>query len=334
MALSYTVTDTTKLSSTAIYGEVLCELAEQHKDIVALTADLASSTKIGTFSERFPDRFFNVGIAEQNLFGIAAGLAKGGFVAFTSTFGIFNSCRALDQVHTDICYQNMNVKMLGTHAGLSFGQAGSTHHSTEDVGIMRTMANLRVIVPADGVETAMAIRCAYRTPGPFYIRINRGFDQRVYADDNYGFELGKAVELHQGTDITVIACGSCVNEAIQAAKLLDSGDKIKVRVLNMHTIKPLDQEAVKKAVQETRRIITVEDHSVIGGLGSAVAEVIAGCGKGCAFQRLGIPDTFAKIGLHEDLMSYYGIDANGIVTAVREIMGRDFEEDDNWDDEV
>ena len=334
MALSYTVTDTTKLSSTAIYGEVLCELAEQHKDIVALTADLASSTKIGTFSERFPDRFFNVGIAEQNLFGIAAGLAKGGFVAFTSTFGIFNSCRALDQVHTDICYQNMNVKMLGTHAGLSFGQAGSTHHSTEDVGIMRTMANLRVIVPADGVETAMAIRCAYRTPGPFYIRINRGFDQRVYADDNYGFELGKAVELHQGTDITVIACGSCVNEAIQAAKLLDSGDKIKVRVLNMHTIKPLDQEAVKKAVQETRRIITVEDHSVIGGLGSAVAEVIAGCGKGCAFQRLGIPDMFAKIGLHEDLMSYYGIDANGIVTAVREIMGRDFEEDDNWDDEV
>ena len=334
MALSYTVTDTTKLSSTAIYGEVLCELAEQHEDIVALTADLGSSTKIGAFAEKFPQRFFNVGIAEQNMFGIAAGLAKGGFVAFTSTFGIFNSTRALDQVHTDICYQNVNVKMLGTHAGLSFGQAGSTHHSIEDVGIMRTMANLRVLVPADGVETALAIRCAYETPGPFYIRLNRGFDQRVYHDEEYGFTLGRAVELHEGTDITVIACGSCVNEAVQAAKLLDAQDRLKVRVLDMHTIKPLDEEAVRKAVGETRRIITVEDHSVIGGLGSAVAEVIAGCGKGCAFKRLGIPDIFARIGLHEDLMAIYGTDTNGIVAAVREILGRDFEEDDNWDDEV
>jgi transketolase len=334
MGLSYTVTDTTKLSSTAIYGETLCELAAEHKDIVALTADLASSTKIGAFGEKFPERFFNVGIAEQNLFGIAAGLAKGGFVAFTSTFGIFNSARGLDQVHTDICYQNVNVKMLGTHAGLSFGQAGTTHHSTEDVGIMRTMANLRVIVPADGVETANAIRCAYKTPGPFYIRINRGFDQRVYENDGYGFELGKAVQMYDGTDITVIACGSCVNEAIQAAKLLDAEDKIKVRVLNMHTIKPLDEEAVRQAVRETRRIVTVEDHNIIGGLGSAVAEVIAGYGKGCAFQRLGIPDTFCKIGLHEDLMAMYGIDTNGIIKSVREIMGRDFEEDDNWDDEV
>ena len=334
MGLSYTVTDTTKLSSTAIYGEVLCELAEKHKDIVALTADLATSTKIGDFAERFPDRFFNVGIAEQNMVGIAAGLAKGGFVPFTSTFGIFASTRALDQVHADVCYQNVNVKMLGTHAGLSFGQAGSTHHSTEDIGIMRTMANLRVIVPADGVETAMAIRCAYETPGPFYIRLNRGFDQRVYADENYGFVLGKAVELNAGTDITVIACGSCVSEAVQAAKLLDAEDHIKVRVLDMHTIKPLDEEAVRRAVQETRRIITVEDHNIIGGLGSAVAEVIAGAGKGCAFQRLGIPDTFCKIGLHEDLMSIYGIDSNGIIKSVREIMGRDFEEDDDWDDEV
>ncbi|MDR1784893.1 MAG: hypothetical protein LBR23_00265 [Spirochaetaceae bacterium] len=332
MALSYTVTDTTKLSSTAIYGEVLCDLAERHRDIVALTADLASSTKIGAFGEKFPERFFNVGIAEQNMIGIAAGLAKGGFVAFTSTFGIFNSARALDQVHTDVCYQNVNVKMLGTHAGLSFGQAGSTHHSTEDVGIMRTMANLRVIVPADGVETANAIRCAYETPGPFYIRINRGFDQRVYDRDDYGFTLGKAVELRPGTDITVIACGSCVNEAVQASKLLEN--EVKVRVLDMHTIKPLDEEAVLKAVGETRRIITVEDHSVIGGLGSAVAEVIAGSGKGCAFKRLGVPDVFAKIGLHEDLMAIYGIDTNGIIAGVQEIMGRDFEEDDDWTDEV
>lgn len=334
MGLSYTVSDTTKLSATAIYGEVLCELGEEHPDVVALTADLATSTKIGAFGEKFPERFFNVGIAEQNMVGMAAGLAKGGFIPFTSTFGIFASTRALDQVHADVCYQNLSVKMLGTHAGLSFGQAGSTHHSTEDVAIMRTMANLTVIVPADGIETAMAIRAAYATPGPFYIRINRGFDHVVYTDESYGFRVGKAVKLHEGTDITVIANGSCVNEALQAARLLDKEDGIKVRVLDMHTVKPLDTEAILAAVQETRRIITVEDATILGGLGSAVAEVIAGAGKGCAFERLGVPDCFCKIGLHEDLMSIYGIDTNGILAKVREVMGRDFEEDDNWDDEV
>lgn len=334
MGLSYTVSDTTKLSATAIYGEVICELGEEHPDVVALTADLATSTKIGAFGEKFPERFFNVGIAEQNMIGVAAGLAKGGFVPFTSTFAIFASTRALDQVHADVCYQNLNVKMLGTHAGLSFGQAGSTHHSTEDIAIMRTMANLTVVVPADGIETAMAIRAAYATPGPFYIRINRGFDQVVYSDENYGFQIGKAVKLHDGTDITVIANGSCVNEALQAARLLEREDGLKVRVLDMHTVKPLDKEAVLAAIGETRRIVTVEDGTILGGLGSAVAEVIAGSGKGCAFERLGVPDCFCKIGLHEDLMSMYGIDTNGIMAKVREIMGRDFEEDDNWEDEV
>lgn len=334
MSLSYTAVDTPKLSSTAIYGEVLCELAAEHPDIVALTADLALSTKIGVFGEKFPERFFNVGIAEQNMIGMAAGLAKGGYVPFASTFAIFMSARALDQVHSDVCYQNLNVKLLGTHAGLSFGQAGTTHHCTEDVGIMRTMANLRVIVPADGVETANAIRCAYEMPGPFYIRLNRGFDQRVFQTDDYGFTLGKAVTMREGTDITIIACGSCVFEAVQAAKILAEQDGIQARVLNMHTIKPLDEEAVKAAVHDTRRIITVEDHNIIGGLGSAVAEVIAGAGKGCAFERLGIPDCFCKIGLHEDLMALYGIDTNGILQKVREVMGRDFEEDDDWEDEV
>lgn len=334
MGLSYTAVDTPKLSATAIYGETLCELGGQHPDIVALTADLAQSTKIGVFGEKFPERFFNVGIAEQNMIGMAAGLAKGGFVPFASTFSIFMSARALDQVHSDVCYQNLNVKLLGTHAGLSFGQAGSTHHCTEDIGIMRTMANLRIIVPADGVETANAIRCAYATPGPFYIRINRGFDQRVFQTDDYGFELGKAVTMREGSDITIIACGSCVFEAVQAAKILAEQDGIQVRVLNMHTIKPIDKDAILAAVHDTRRIITVEDHNVIGGLGSAVAEVIAGAGKGCAFERLGIPDCFCQIGLHEDLMSLYGIDTNGILQKVREVMGRDFEENDDWEDEV
>jgi len=314
--------ETSSLSTAELYGQVLCDLAEIHPDIVGLSADLAKSTKIGMFGDKYPHRFFNVGIAEQNMFGIAAGMAKSGLVPFASTFAIFTSMRGLDQVHTDICYQNLNVKMIGTHAGLSFGQAGSTHHCTEDISIMRTMANCKVIVPADG------------TPGPVYIRINRGFDQRLYPNTGYGFEIGKAVELTEGTDVTVIACGSCVFQAVEAAKILDSVDGIKVMVLDMHTIKPIDREAVLKAVHETRRIITVEDHSIIGGLGSAVAEVMAESGKACAFMRLGIPDIFSIIGLHEDLMAHYKIDTNGIVENVRSLMGRDFEADENWDDEV
>lgn len=332
--LTYTMIDSAKLSTAEYYGHTLCELGEKHLEIVALSADLAKSTKIGMFEEKYPKRFFNTGIAEQNMFGIAAGMAKSGLVPFVSTFAIFTSMRGLDQVHTDICYQNANVKMIATHAGLSFGQAGSTHHCTEDISIMRTMANCKVIVPADGMETSNAVMAAYETPGPVYIRINRGFDQKLYTNGDYGFEIGKAVQLADGSDITIIACGSCVYQAVEAAKILNSSDGIKARVLNMHTIKPIDKEAILKAVQETRRIITVEDHNIIGGLGSAVAEVMAESGKACSFKRLGIPDVFSIIGLHEDLMAYYGIDTNGILNSVREVMGRDFEKDEDWGDEV
>ena len=332
--LTYTMIDTTSLSTAEVYGKVLCDLGDKHPEIVGLSADLAKSTKIGMYGQKFPERFFNLGIAEQNMFGVAAGLAKAGLTPFVSTFAIFSSMRALDQVHTDICYQNLNVKIIATHAGLSFGQAGSTHHCTEDIAIMRSMANMKVIVPADGMETANAVQAAYNTKGPVYIRINRGFDQKFYENTDYGFELGKAVQLADGTDITVIACGPCVYQAVEAAKILDTSDGIKVRVLNMHTIKPIDREAILKAVHETRRIITVEDHNIVGGLGSAVAEVMAESGKSCGFKRLGIPDVFSIIGLHEDLMAYYKIDTNGIIETVREVMGKDFEEDENWDDEV
>ncbi len=332
--LTYTIIDTPNLSTAEIYGKVLCDLGQKHSDIVGLSADLAKSTKIGVFGEKFPDRFFNVGIAEQNMFGMAAGMAKAGLVPYISTFAIFASMRALDQFHTDICYQNLNVKIIATHAGLSFGQAGTTHHCTEDLSITRAMANLKVIVPADGMETANAVQAAYEIPGPVYIRINRGFDMKLYETTEYDFLVGKAVKLCEGTDLTIIACGSCVYQAVEAAKILDSVDGIKVRVLDMHTIKPIDREAVLSALQETRRIITVEDHNIYGGLGSAVAEVIAESGKACAFKRLGIPDTFSIIGLHEDLMAYYKIDTNGIVETVRELLGKDFEEDENWNDEV
>ena len=332
--MTYTAIDSASLQTAEIYGQALVELGKAHPEVVALTADLAKSTKIGDFMKQFPDRFFNVGIAEQNMFGIAAGMARAGLVPFLSTFSQFASLRSADQLSTDLCYQNVNAKVIATHSGTSFGQAGSTHHAISDLAVTRALPNLTVICPADGMETYNAVMAAYNTPGPFYIRINRGFDNTLYTTRDYGFELGKAVTVHEGTDITIIACGSCVFQAYQAAEFLDNADGLKVRVLDMHTIKPIDKEAIVKAVMDTRRIITVEDHNVLGGLGSAVAEVVVESGKGCAFKKLGIQDKFAPIGLHEDIMSELGIDANGIISAVREVMKADFELDDDWDDEV
>lgn len=332
--LVYTAVESTKLATSEIFGKTLCEIGEKNPKIVALTADLAGSTKIGEFKNKFPERFINVGIAEQNLYGIAAGLAKGGFIPFASSFSVFASLRALDQVHTDICYQNLNVKIIGTHGGTSFGQAGSTHHAIEDFAVVRSLVNMTLICPADGIETANAVRAAAANNGPYYIRINRGFDQTVYATPDYGFEVGKAVLMKDGTDITIIACGSCVYQAVQAASILENDNKISARVINMHTIKPIDREAIINAVKDTRRIVTVEDHTVIGGLGSAVAEVVVESGKACAFRKLGLQDHFSAIGLHEDLMAMYEIDAGGIVKNVLEVMKADFEADEDWGDEV
>ena len=332
--MAYTMTDTTKLSTAECYGIALCELGEEHKDVVALTADLAKSTKIGMFGEHFPDRFFNVGIAEQNLFGVAAGMAKNGLIPFASTFAIFTAARSLDQIHTDICYQNVPVKIIATHAGTSFGQAGSTHHALIDMAYMRTLPHMTVICPCDGAETYHAVKAAYDIEGPVYIRINRGFDQVIYKNvDDCKFEWDKSTLMNDGTDITVIACGSCVFEAMQAARIAKADGGLSVRVINMHTIKPIDREAVLKAVAETRRIITVEDHEVMGGLGSAVAEVVAESGKGCAFKMLGHQNAFSTIGLQEDLLALAKIDANGIAETIQEMMHADFEADDDWADE-
>lgn len=330
--LNYTMLDAEKLSTAEYYGKVLCDLAAKDPRIVGLSADLAKSTKIGALSANYADRLFNLGIAEQNMFGVAAGLASTGLIPFASTFSIFASMRALDQLHTDICYQNLNVKVIATHSGLSFGQAGSTHHCTEDFGILRTMANLRVIVPADGMETANAVQAAYENFGPFYIRINRGYDMPVYDNTNYDFQIGKAIKMCEGTDLTIIACGACVWRAREAAKILEA-EGVRARVLNMHTIKPIDKEAIADAVRDTKRIITVEDHNVLGGLGSAVGDEMAQLGKPCLLRKLGVPDCFSIIGLHEDLMSHYGYDANSIVETAREIMGIEIEEDNSWDDD-
>ena len=332
--LTWTVYDANKLTQREIYGQVLCDLARQIPQIVGLSADLAKSTKIGDMQKAFPDRFFNVGIAEQNLFGVAAGLAKAGLIPFVSTFSAFATLRAVEFLRTDICYQKLNCKVIATHGGTSFGPAGTTHHATEDIAIARSIANLTVVVPADGRETANAIKASVDVDGPVYMRIGRGFEPSAYDREDYGFQIGKAVCMRPGTDVTIIAAGSPVVHAVEASDILKKEDGLSVRVLNMHTIKPMDRDAVLNAVQETRRIVTFEDHSVVGGLGTAVADAIAESGKGCAFLKVGIPDEFAMIGYPEDIQNHYKLDTDGILGKIREVMGRDFEEDEDWEDEV
>ncbi|MBN1882999.1 MAG: transketolase family protein [Deltaproteobacteria bacterium] len=333
-SVTWSLQDADHMTAAEIYGETLVHLGEEREDIVALTADLAKSTKIGKFETRFPDRFINVGIAEQNLFGIGAGLALAGFTPFISTFAVFASLRAGEQVRTDICYQNLNCKIIATHSGVSFGQAGTTHHCTEDLSVMRSFANMTVIVPADGIETSKAVEACVDWKGPVYIRIGRGFEPWVHKDANYAFEIGKGIEMHPGSDITVIACGTSVYAAVDAAEVLEKEDGLSVRVIDMHTIKPIDRDIIMKAVEETRRIVTFEDHNIIGGLGSAVSEVIVESGKGCAFKRVGIPDEYSIVGYPEDLYNHFKLDTDGVIETVREVMGKEFEEDEDWEDEI
>lgn len=301
------------------FGNELCILGETNDKIVGLAADLAGSTKVNLFGKKFPDRYYNVGIAEQNMFGIAAGLAKCGYIPFATTFSVFASLRALDQIHTDVCYQNLNVKIVGTHGGTSFGTGGSTHHAIEDFAVIRSLANMTLICPADMTETALATRAAVNNYGPYYIRLNRGTNPVVYNTEDYGFEVGKAVRLVEGKDATIIACGSCVYQAIKAAEILNDAG-IQVRVLNMHTIKPIDKEAILSAIDETGCIVTAEDHTVIGGLGSAVADVIAESGKGVKFQKLGIQDRFSPMGAPDDLLKIHGIDMQSIADCVEKLV--------------
>ena len=330
--LTWTVDDADHMTQAEIYGEVLTQIGLQNKKVVALAADLARSTKIGKFEEKIPERFFNTGIAEANMIAMASGLAEAGLIPVVSTFAVFASLRAAEFVRTDLCYQKRNVKIIATHSGTSFGPAGTTHHCTEDLAVMRSFANMVVIAPADARSTAKALEAAIAYDGPVYIRIGRGFEPPVYKDLNFTFEIGKANTLREGTDVTIIASGVPVVHAVEAAdRAKDQG--VSVRVLDMHTIKPLDNAAVLKALLDTRRIITVEDHSVIGGLGGAVADVIARSGKGCAFRKLGYQDEFAIVGAPEDLLNKYKLDADGILECISEVIKAEFEVDENWDDE-
>lgn len=329
---SWTCYDSSTMTSREIYGRTLAELAKSDDRIVALTADLEKSTALNKFGEQFPERVFNVGIAEQNLMGAAAGMAKTGLIPFASTFAIFACMRGGEQIRTDIAYQNLPVKIIATHAGISFGHAGTTHHCTEDFAIMRAIPNMTVICPADGIETSRAVRACMEINGPVYMRIGRGFEPPCYENEEYDFEIGKAVTMREGKDLTIIACGIAVLQSLNAAKTL-AEEGIDVRVVNMHTIKPLDREAVIAAAKETGKVLTIEEHNVLGGLGDAVASVIAEEGIACEFKKHGLQDCFSVIGYAEDLYAHYGLDANGIADRVRLMMGIEPNDDDNWEDE-
>ena len=329
---NWTCYDSSTMTSREIYGRTLAELAKEDKRIVALTADLEKSTALNKFGEVAPERLFNVGIAEQNLFGAAAGMAKTGLIPFASTFAIFACLRAGEQIRTDIAYQNLPVKIIATHGGMSFGHAGTTHHCTEDFAVMRSIANMTVICPADGAEAAQAIRASLGVNGPVYIRLGRGFEPPCYENTDYEYHIGKAITMREGKDMTIIACGIGVLQSLNAAKTL-AEEGIDVRVVNMHTLKPLDREAVIAAARETGHILTVEEHNIIGGLGDAVASVLAEEGIACRFHKHGVQDIFAEIGYAEDLYAHYGLDANGIADEARRMMGIPTPEDDNWEDE-
>jgi len=332
MGITWTVEDADHMTQAESYGEVLTQIGLADERIVALTADLARSTKIGKFEEKIPERFYNFGIAETNMVAVAAGMTEAGLIPVLSTFAVFASLRAAEFVRTDLCYQKRNVKIIATHSGTTFGQAGTTHHCTEDLAVMRTFSGMVVIAPADAYETAKAVEAAIEHEGPVYIRIGRGFEPPLHKSMDFGFRIGKAIQLREGTDVTVIAAGVPVLQACEASDILKA-QGLSVRVIDMHTIKPLDRDAVLAAVKDTRRIITVEDHSVIGGLGSAVAEVVAESGKGCVLRRLGYQDEFSIVGYPDDLLHRYKLDADGIVETIGEVLKADFEADEDWEDE-
>ena len=298
-----------KIATRQSYGEELAKLGEENEDIVVLDADLSTATKTELFAEKFPDRFIDVGIAEQNLMGISAGLSTFGKIPYASTFAVFAAGRAYEQIRNSIAYPKLNVKICATHAGVTVGEDGATHQMLEDLSLMRGLPNMTVICPSDDIQTKWAVREIAKINGPVYLRLCRLKTPVIYDTDN--FEIGKAVQIGNGTDASILATGVCVSEAIKAMEILKAKG-INVRVIDVHTIKPIDKEMIVKCAKETKRIITVEDHSVIGGLGSSVCEVLSE-EYPTKVERMGIMDTFGQSGNGEELLAYYKIDSNAIV---------------------
>lgn len=301
------------------YGIALVEVGAKDKDIVVLDADLSKSTKTANFKEAYPERFFNVGIAEQNLISVGAGLAAAGKKPFVSSFAMFAAGRAFEQVRNSLGYPKLNVKVCATHAGITVGEDGASHQCLEDISIMRTIPNLKVIVPADEKETNAVIHWAADYEGPAYIRLGRAKAEDVTAQD-YKFELGKGALLKDGNDVTIIACGMLVAEAVKAAAVLEE-EGITARVINMASIKPIDANMIEKAAKETGAIVTAEEHNIIGGLGSAVAEVVTSTIP-VPVERIGVKDTFGESGKPNLLMEKYGLTAKHIVEAAKKAIER------------
>ena len=292
------------------YGEALLELGKENKDIVVLDADLSSATKTNLFAKEFPNRFFDMGIAEQNMMSTAAGIATCGKIPFASTFAVFAAGRAYDQIRNSICYPDLNVKICATHAGVTVGEDGATHQMIEDISLMRTLPNMKVLSTSDDVQTKWAVKEISKIKGPVYLRLSRLATNIIY-DENQKFEIGKAVQIGEGTDGTIFATGVTVAEAIKAQEILREKG-INVRVIDIYTIKPIDREMIIKCAKETEKLVSIEDHNVIGGLGSAIAEVLTE-EYPVKLIRLGIKDTFGKSGKAVELMKYFGITSQDIV---------------------
>ncbi|PKQ37467.1 MAG: transketolase [Actinobacteria bacterium HGW-Actinobacteria-1] len=306
-----------KRATREAFGATLVELAAAGVDVVVVEADLSKSTTTATFEKAYPARFFNAGIAEQNMIGTASGLAVGGKIAFTGSFAVFATGRAYDQVRNTVCYSGLDVKLCPTHSGITVGPDGGSHQMLEDIALMRVLPGMRVLVPADARAAAAAIRVAAQTPGPFYVRLGRAAVPLVY-DEGFEFELGRAYVLRDGTDVTLAACGVMVERALAAAELL-AAEGISADVLDVATVKPIDAETIVASVAKTGCVVTCEEHSIIGGLGSAVAEVI---GEQCPvpLRRVGVRDVFGTSGDPEELMTHYGLTATDIASAAREAI--------------
>lgn len=299
--------------------EALMELAELDRRIVVLSADLKRSTSVWDFERKFPGRFFEMGVAEQNMIGYAAGLAISGMIPFATSFACFAMMRACEQIKVDLAYNRANVKIVATHSGLTSEQSGPTHHSISDLAVARSIPDLTVIVPAGPVEAKKAVKACVEVDGPVFIRLGRKPGPVLFRDD-HEFSVGKATIFREGSDLSLITNGRMVEECLEAAESLDA-DGVQTRVLNVHTLKPLDVDAISETARMSSALLTVEEHSILGGLGSAVAEILAeGEFPGVKFLRLGIADTFCKIGTQEELTSAYGLDSVGIVNAAKKIL--------------
>lgn len=304
-----------KIATRQSYGEALKELGKENKDIVVLDADLSSATKTNIFAKEFPERFFDMGISEQDMIGTAAGFATCGKIPYASTFAMFAAGRAYDQIRNSVCYPNLNVKICATHAGITVGEDGATHQMLEDLSLMRSIPNMTVLCPSDDTQTKWAIKEMAKFDGPVYIRLARVATPIIY-DENQKFEIGKMVQIGDGTDATIFATGVEVAETLKAKEELEK-ENINIRVVDVHTIKPIDREMIVKCAKETKKIITIEDHSIIGGLGTAICEVLSE-EYPTKVIRMGMNDKFGKSGKAEQLLKYFKLDSQAIIEKVKE----------------